>query len=183
MSKFIFSLLLFLSILSSCSSDKVNESSNKDNGVDIAVAIYRYDDSFISFMRRNIESFLKSNSVKFTMSDADNDQVKQYDQIDAAIQRNVDALAINLVDPLAANLVIEKAKPSNIPVIFFNKEPKKEDLLSYDKVWYVGTRSVESGDMQGEIVLNAWMSNSSLDKNKDGKLQYVLLKGEETPRC
>ena len=76
-------------------------------------------------------------------------------------------------------MVIEKVKPSNIPVIFFNKEPKKDDLLSYDKVWYVGTRSVESGDMQGNIVLNAWLSNPSLDKNKDGKSQYVLLKGEE----
>lgn len=177
MNKFIFLLLLFLSILSSCSSKKVNESNDKS--IDVAVAIYRYDDSFISFMRRNIETFLKSDNVKFTMTDAENDQVKQYDQIEAAIQRNVDALAINLVDPLAANLVIEKVKPSNIPVIFFNKEPKKDDLLSYDKVWYVGTRSVESGDMQGNIVLNAWLSNPSLDKNKDGKLQYVLLKGEE----
>lgn len=123
MNKFIFSLLLFLSILSSCSSKKVNESNDKS--IDVAVAIYRYDDSFISFMRRNIETFLKSDNVKFTMADAENDQVKQYDQIEAAIQRNVDALAINLVDPLAANLVIEKVKPSNIPVIFFNKEPKK----------------------------------------------------------
>ena len=176
MNKFIFSLLLFLSILSSCSSKKVNESNDKS--IDVAVAIYRYDDSFISFMRRNIETFLKSDNVKFTMTDAENDQVKQYDQIEAAIQRNVDALAINLVDPLAANLVIEKVKPSNIPVIFFNKEPKKDDLLSYDKVWYVGTRSVESGDMQGKIVVDAWKADPTLDKNGDGVIQYVLIKGE-----
>lgn len=49
--------------------------------------------------------------------------------------------------------------------------------MSYDRVWYVGTKSRESGDIQGEMVLNAWKSNSKWDKNNDGKIQYVLLKG------
>ncbi len=111
-------------------------------------------------------------------SDLENDQVKQNDQVDAAIQREVNALAINLVDPSSASFMINKIKPTGIPVIFFNKEPSREDMMLYDKAWYVGTLSEESGNIQGDIVVNAWTSNPLWDKNGDGKIQYLILKGE-----
>ena len=148
----------------------------KDGQPRLGITIYSYNDNFLSFMRRNIESML-TGKASFIMNDSENDQAKQYDQIDAAIQRKVDALAINLVDPMSANVVIDKAKASGIPVIFFNIEPRLEHIMSYDKVWYVGTRSRESGDIQGEMVLNAWISNPKWDKNGDGKIQYLLLRG------
>ncbi len=152
------------------------ENSKKDGQPRLGITIYSYNDNFLSFMRRNIESML-TGKASFIMNDSENDQAKQYDQIDAAIQRKVDALAINLVDPMSANMVIDKAKASGIPVIFFNIEPRLEHIMSYDKVWYVGTRSRESGDIQGEMVLNAWKSNPQWDKNGDGKIQYLLLRG------
>ncbi|WP_300756599.1 galactose ABC transporter substrate-binding protein [uncultured Brachyspira sp.] len=174
MNKAIFYFLiisLFLSI--SCS----NNTKTANDEIEVGITIYRYDDSFISFMRRNIETMLNG-KAKFIMNDSENDQVKQNDQVDAAIQRNVNALAINLVDPASASFMINKIKPTGIPVIFFNKEPSKEDMMLYDKAWYVGTLSEESGNMQGEIVVKAWKENPAWDKNGDGKIQYVLLKGE-----
>ena len=166
------SILLFTLLIISCGN---NTKSN--NEIEIGITIYRYDDNFISFMRRNIETMLNG-KVKFIMNDSENDQVKQNDQVDAAIQRQVDALAINLVDPASASFMINKIKPTGIPVIFFNKEPSKEDMMLYDKAWYVGTLSEESGNIQGDIVVKAWTSNPAWDKNGDGKIQYVLLKGE-----
>lgn len=167
-------ILFFVLIVSfiGCS----EENAEKDKQVRLGITIYSYNDNFLSFMRRNIESML-TGKASFIMNDSENDQAKQYDQIDAAIQREVDALAINLVDPMSANMVIDKAKKVGIPVIFFNIEPRLEHIMSYDKVWYVGTRSKESGDIQGEIVLKAWQSNPKWDKNGDGKIQYLLLKG------
>lgn len=165
------SFLLFISLIS------CGNTSKSDDNIEVGITIYRYDDNFISFMRRNIESMLDG-KVKFIMNDSENDQVKQNDQVDAAIQREVDALAINLVDPSSASFMIDKIKPTGIPVIFFNKEPSKEDMMLYDKAWYVGTLSEESGNIQGDIVVKAWTSNPAWDKNGDGKIQYVLLKGE-----
>ena len=165
------SILLFVSLASCVNSSKSNDE------IEVGITIYRYDDNFISFMRRNIETML-TGKVKFIMNDSENDQVKQNDQVDAAIQRQVDALAINLVDPASASFMINKIKPTGIPVIFFNKEPSKEDMMLYDKAWYVGTLSEESGNIQGEIVVKSWASNPAWDKNEDGKIQYVLLKGE-----
>ncbi|MCZ9887514.1 galactose ABC transporter substrate-binding protein [Brachyspira hyodysenteriae] len=165
------SVLLFISLISCGNSSKSNDE------IEVGITIYRYDDNFISFMRRNIETMLNG-KAKFIMNDSENDQVKQNDQVDAAIQREVDALAINLVDPASASFMINKIKPTGIPVIFFNKEPSKEDMMLYDKAWYVGTLSEESGNIQGDIVVKAWTSNPAWDKNGDGKIQYVLLKGE-----
>ncbi|TVL84424.1 galactose ABC transporter substrate-binding protein [Brachyspira hyodysenteriae] len=165
------SVLLFISLISCGNSSKSNDE------IEVGITIYRYDDNFISFMRRNIETMLNG-KAKFVMNDSENDQVKQNDQVDAAIQREVDALAINLVDPASASFMINKIKPTGIPVIFFNKEPSKEDMMLYDKAWYVGTLSEESGNIQGDIVVKAWTSNPAWDKNGDGKIQYVLLKGE-----
>ena len=165
------SILLFISLVSCGNSSKAN------NEIEVGITIYRYDDAFISFMRRNIETMLNG-KAKFIMNDSENDQVKQNDQVDAAIQREVDALAINLVDPASASFMINKIKPIGIPVIFFNKEPSKEDMMLYDKAWYVGTLSEESGNIQGDIVVKAWQENPAWDKNGDGKIQYVLLKGE-----
>lgn len=169
---FIILFFVLMVLFVGCSEDNAE----KDEQVRLGITIYSYSDNFLSFMRRNIESML-TGKASFIMNDSENDQAKQYDQIDAYIQRKVDALAINLVDPMSANMVIDKAKKVGIPVIFFNIEPRLEHIMSYDKVWYVGTRSKESGDIQGDMVLKAWLSNPKWDKNGDGKIQYLLLRG------
>jgi methyl-galactoside transport system substrate-binding protein len=65
-----------------------------------------------------------------------------------------------------------------VPIVFFNKEPSRKALDSYDKAYYVGTDSKEAGVIQGELIAKHWAANPSWDLNKDGVIQYVLLKGE-----
>jgi len=143
----------------------------------IGVTIYKYDDNFMSFVRRAVEKNAEG-KAELIMNDSQNNQSTQNEQVDMMISKGVKALAINLVDPQAASTIVSKAKAANLPVIFFNKEPDAAVLASYDKAWYVGTTSSESGVMQGKVIVDAWKADSKLDKNGDGKLQYVLLKGE-----
>jgi methyl-galactoside transport system substrate-binding protein len=142
----------------------------------IGVTIYKYDDNFMSFVRRAIEK--NGDKAELIMNDSQNDQGKQNEQVDTMISKGVKALAINLVNPQGAATIIAKAKAANIPVIFFNKEPSQADLKSYDKAWYVGTTSAESGVMMGQLIVDAWKAHPEYDRNKDGKIQYVMLKGE-----
>lgn len=151
----------------------------KDGGKPkIGATIYKFDDNFMSYVRRSIETAAKD-KAELALNDSQNDQAKQLEQIDTMISKGVKSLAINLVDPKAATSVIDKAKKDNLPVIFFNKEPDAAVLNSYDKAYYVGTKSEEAGILQGKLIVDQWNKNKDKwDKNHDGKLSYVLLKGE-----
>ncbi|MGE9552718.1 galactose/glucose ABC transporter substrate-binding protein MglB [Erwinia amylovora] len=145
----------------------------------IGVTIYKYDDNFMSMVRKDIEKEAKNSpDVQLLMNDSQNSQSTQNDQVDVMVAKGVKALAINLVDPAAAAVVISKAKANDIPVVFFNKEPTAKALASYDKAYYVGTDSKESGVKQGELIEKHWKANPNWDLNKDGVIQFVLLKGE-----
>jgi len=145
----------------------------------IGVTIYKYDDNFMALMRKEINKEAEQlKDVKLLMNDSQNAQSIQNDQVDVLLSKGVKALAINLVDPSAAPTIIGKAKPDDIPVVFFNKDPGEKALAKYDKAYYVGTDPKESGLIQGDLIAKQWKVNPALDLNKDGKIQYVLLKGE-----
>ncbi len=162
------SILLFLT-LCGC----MNSMSDKPK---IGVCLYKYDDTYVSAVRQELEKISKNN-VELYLNDGKGDQGTQNDQIDLLIQKNIDVLVVNLVDVGAAQTVINKAKNADIPIIFFNREPSVEAMKSYDKAIFIGTNVKEAGIIQGEIVVNTW-KNTNYDKNKDGVLQYVMLKGE-----
>ncbi|MEE1043175.1 MAG: galactose ABC transporter substrate-binding protein [Clostridia bacterium] len=143
----------------------------------IGVCLYKYDDTYISTVRQELENIVGDKAVLY-LNDGKGDQGTQNDQIDLLIQKKVDVLVVNLVDVGAAQTVINKAKNADIPIIFFNREPSKEVLDSYNKAIFIGTNAKEAGIIQGEIVAKTWKSNEKYDRNKDGILQYVLLKGE-----
>ena len=145
----------------------------------IGVTIYKYDDNFMSLMRKEIAKEAQQlKGIELLMNDSQNAQSIQNDQVDGLLSKGVKALAINLVDPSAAPTVINKAKQDDIPIVFFNKDPGAKAIASYDKSYYVGTDPKESGIIQGDLIAKQWKANSALDLNKDGKIQYVLLKGE-----
>lgn len=142
----------------------------------IGVAIFDYSNNYVTYIRNSITTIAGDNA-EIQMVDAQNDQAKQVEQIDILISKGVDALCVNAVDPKAASTIISKAKAANIPLVFFNRSPSAEDMNSYDKCWYVGTTPADSGRMQAEMAMEAFKANSAYDKNGDGILQYVILKG------
>ncbi|HII3702520.1 TPA: galactose/glucose ABC transporter substrate-binding protein MglB [Pasteurella multocida] len=145
----------------------------------IGVTIYKYDDNFMSLMRKEINKEAEQfKDIELLMNDSQNAQAVQNDQVDGLISKGVKALAINLVDPAAAPTIIGKAKPDDIPVVFFNKDPGAKAIGSYEHAYYVGTDPKESGLIQGSLIAKHWQANPAYDLNQDGKIQYVLLKGK-----
>jgi methyl-galactoside transport system substrate-binding protein len=143
----------------------------------IGVAIYKFDDTFMSYTRNAIEANAQGKAVVTTV-DSQNAQPTQNDQVDQFITKKMNAIAINPVDRTAAGAIIDKAKAGKVPVVFFNREPFADDMKKWDQVYYVGAKAEESGTMQGEIVAEYWKANPGADKNGDGVLQYIMLKGE-----
>ncbi len=145
--------------------------------VEIGCAIYKFDDTFMTGVRNAIAEAAKD-KVKVDIVDSQNSQSTQNDRVDMFITKRLNSMAINPVDRTAAGVIIDKAKAENIPVVFFNREPLPEDMQKWDKVYYVGAKAEESGTMSGQIIVDYWTSHPEADRNGDGVLQYVMLKGE-----
>lgn len=143
----------------------------------IGAAIYKFDDTFMTGVRNAI-SQAADGKAEVEIVDSQNSQPTQNDKIDLFITKQVKSLAINPVDRNAAGVIIDKAQKANIPVVFFNREPLPEDMKKWDKVYYVGAKAEESGTMEGQLVVDYWKAHPEADKNKDGVVQYVMLKGE-----
>ena len=146
---------------------------------------YKQEDPFISFVAEAIEECAKEKEIKgnykitVNIVDAKGNLTTQNNQVDKFISQDYDVICVNIVDRTAASTIINKAKGADIPLIFFNREPVEEDMQLWNKVYYVGADAEESGRLQGEIFVDEYKNNKSfIDKNGDGKIQYVMLEGE-----
>jgi len=143
----------------------------------IGCAIYKFDDTFMTGVRNSILKTAEG-KAKVDMVDSQNSQATQNDKVDLFVTKKVKALAINPVDRAAAGVIIQKAKGAGIPVVFFNREPFADDMKKYDKAYYVGAIAEQSGTMEGKLAVDYWKAHPEADLNKDGVMQYVMLKGE-----
>ena len=166
MKRFLFALLVLVALGSSAFAQPK-----------IGVCIYKFDDTFMSYVRNQIETAAKGKAT-LSVQDSQYDQPKQNDQVDQFIVQGMQGLAINMVDPSAVSVLIGKAKAKNLPLVLFNREPVAADMAKYEKAYYVGAKAQDSGTMEGEIVADYWKKNPAADLNKDGVLQYVMLIGD-----
>lgn len=146
----------------------------------VGVSIYSYADNFMALMKKELETQSKNYPhLSLLMNDAQHSQTFQNDQVSTLLnKKNAKVLLVNLVDPAAYVTVAGKAKNAETPVIFFNKDPGGRALKEFSNAYYVGASAQESGRMQAELIAKHWKANSHYDLNKDGKLQYALLKGD-----
>lgn len=160
--------------------DDTTASSDVDlSGVSVGVCIYKFDDTFMTNVRNNMQAQADALGIEIAMVDSQNKQPTQNEQVDTFITKGMTALAVNPVDRTAAGPLVEKASAAGLPIVFLNREPEPDVMQSYDKVWYVGAKAEESGTMSGEIIADYWNANKdTADKNGDGKLQYIMITGE-----
>lgn len=78
--------------------------------------------------------------------DAENDILKQLDQVKNLISQNVDAIIVNPVDSSFTPQITKLASDANIPLVYVNRAPAEADLPK--NVVFVGSDEHYSGDMQ-----------------------------------
>ncbi len=160
--------------------------SDKIETIKIGVTLYRKDDTFITSLCTSLEKVAKEKEAEtgkkivINIVDGQSSQALQNDQVENFISQNYNVICVNMVDRTAAAVIVDKVKAANIPVIFFNREPVEEDLRMWNRAYYVGADAAESGRLQGEIIAKAYSGDhATIDKNGDGKIQYVMLEGEQ----
>lgn len=166
-------------VLSGCS----GKSEQTEKTLRVGVITYSQDDPFINGLTEELKVQLKAMENKqrriiVSTKSGNDDQQEQNEKVEEMIDAGCDVLCINLVDRTAPSRIVRMARNEDIPVIFFNREPVREDLMQWEKLYYVGCDAEQSGIMQGEIAAEYINSHPEVDKNEDGKIQYVLLEGE-----
>lgn len=166
-------------MLSGCS----GKSEQTEKTLRVGVITYSQDDPFINGLTEELKVQLKAMENKqrriiVSTKSGNDDQQEQNEKVEEMIDAGCDVLCINLVDRTAPSRIVRMARNEDIPVIFFNREPVREDLMQWEKLYYVGCDAEQSGIMQGEIAAEYINSHPEVDKNEDGKIQYVLLEGE-----
>ncbi|AGY77192.1 MULTISPECIES: galactose ABC transporter substrate-binding protein [Clostridium] len=147
-------------------------SSNKNEPV-IGFVAYEFNNTWITELKNEMYK-VSNGKARVDIWNGNNIQTVENDKISLFINRKVDVLDINPVDVNAAGQIIEKCKKANIPTVFVNRQPKKEDVEKWNKVYYVGAKAEQSGTIQGQMLVNYFKGHPT----QDGTIRYIMLKGE-----
>ncbi len=157
-------------------------SDGSTNG-EVSVFYYTYSDTYISSVRSAMDKLLTDAGLKYQNYDANGNQTTQTEQVTTALAKGSKLLIVNVVDTGsndAAQNIIDQAKAKDVPVIFFNRSVEESVVTSYDKCVFVGTDYEMAGHMQCEMIGKYLVENyDKLDLNGDGKISYVMFKGQE----
>ena len=172
-------VLASMLVLTSCK----EQQSSGNLRIQVGVASYNQGDTFISELVRSFKEQLSQYesdeiTTTVTVKDAAGVQRTQDDQVEELIDSGCNVLCVNLVDRTDPSEIIDLARENDVPIIFFNREPVAEDLMQWSGLYYVGAYAEQSGEIQGELAADIIRDTSSIDRNKDGKIQYVVLEGE-----
>lgn len=166
--------LLSLLLLGSCSA----------KGNQVSLFVYASDDTFIQSTVGYLDNVFKDGDIYVKKYYANRSQSLQNEQITGEIEsKESNVLILNTVDRLADSAIIEKAKRYDTPIIFFNREPLDRDLPVTGHYYYVGSDFKSEAYLQAQMVADIFGDPSNLnkkyDKNGDGIIQFVMLKGEQ----
>ena len=188
----ILALVMSLSLVACGSSDSGTTEPDADAGsgdtataseLKVGVFYYTYSDVYITSVRTALDAQLTNLGITYQDYDGNNTQPNQLDQVNTAIADGYNLLIVNIVEtssPDAAQNVVDAAKAADIPVIFFNREVADDVVNSYEKCAFVGTDAAEAGHLQGQMIAEFLSENyDAVDLNGDGKISYVMFKGQE----
>ena len=145
----------------------------------IAVSIYSQNDDFMKNYAGELQNAANSLNEPIVINYAQDDMVKEIQQLQLAVESGAKSLIVNPVDPESIGQILKLAKENgNLPLVFINRKPKDKVLDAYANAWYVGSNAAQSGIFQAEILTDYISAHPEADLNKDGKISYFLLQGE-----
>ncbi|MDO5737959.1 MAG: substrate-binding domain-containing protein [Eubacteriales bacterium] len=179
--KYIIALIVFTMLFTSaCDLDSYKQeeqAGGKPKRQKFGIFYHDFSDGYIS----NIRDVLKENideaaGFEILEFDGQNNQNTQNQQVAGAIGTGLAVALINACDTSELSELTEMLSKADIPIIFWGREPEDSSLYELGKICYIGPLEEEAGRIQGQLILDYWQA-ASRDRNKNGKLDYVLLQG------
>ena len=158
----------------------------EDKYIHVGIAVYDLKDTFMESYVQSLQELIETTTiagkkVSYEIYDAEGNSRQQEKQLQYMYAQEYDVMLVNLVEPASSASVLNSAEEADIPVILFNREVAEKDLDITKDVWYVGTDAKAAGKIQAEMLTKLWEEQQeTIDKNKNGKLDYILVEGEES---
>lgn len=177
MKKRLISLLLILCL---CPAALVGCGEKKEKA---DIFYYTFSDTYISSVRTALKKELTDRGLSSSDYDGSGSQTTQTEQVRTTVTGGAKVLLVNIVNTGSDDAAIEivgLAKDAGVPLVFFNREVSDSIVNNYDQCAFVGTRAEEAGMLQGEMIGEYLLAHyDELDLNGDGRISYILFKGEE----
>lgn len=152
-SKTLFSIAILFFILSGCTMDPPEWAIEKKkidmDNIKIGLSISTLNNPFFVAVRDGVELEVTREKMQLIVADAQNDSVRQSNDIEDLIQQRVDVLLINPVDSSAVSSAILSANQAGIPVITIDRSADKGKVVSL-----VASDNVAGGKMAAQFILD-----------------------------
>lgn len=142
----------------------------------IGIALASVDDGYVASARRALEEEA-AGKAKLTVLDGQNQRSIQDKQLDSLLV-DEDALIVNPVDGAAIEELCARAQAARVPIVFFGRNLPSSPLPPWRKSYFIGGKIDEADALQAEMIADYWKARPEADKDKDGKLEYLLLRGD-----
>ncbi len=141
--------------------------------------VYNFSDPQQNAVMNGCDPIYKEAGITYNFNDGEAKQNVQNDQIDNAIKKGATMLVVGMADISSGQNVVDKAKTAKLPILFYNQQPDKSVIDSYENCWFVGSDSRGGGLMQGEMAAATILADyAKYDRNGDGTIQYVMIRSD-----
>ena len=127
-------------------------------------------DEFLSSLEAGAKKAAGELGVNLVTQDANQDESKQIQYVQAAAADGQKAIIVNPINPSACQSIIDAA--GDMKVVFVNRVPDDTSILNENAV-YVGSDEHTSGKFQGDFLAKYFKDKGQTD------IKYILLRGIE----
>jgi len=145
-------LLLAVGLLAGCGGDTNGGGEEEETAMRIGFAQANLNDTFQTYV---VDAALaKAAELGYTIdvTDAQEDVVKQQDQVVAMIEQGYDAIMVVPVDTSAMQPITDAVTAAGIPLVYVNRNPFGTDTPP-EGVYYVGSQEIVAGELQGKYLV------------------------------
>lgn len=145
-------LVLALGMFTACGGG-AEEEAPADETVTIGFAQCNLNDTFQTYVVDAASAKADELGYKIDVQDAQEDVVKQQDQVNTMIEQGYDAIMVVPVDTAAMGPITEAVTKAGIPLIYVNRNPFGTEEPPAG-VYYVGSQEIVAGQLQGQFLID-----------------------------
>lgn len=140
-----------------------------------------FADTFIANARQTLENISAADgTIQVNSADSQGAIETQTSNVSNFYTQGVKYLVLNNLNTNAISEICNDADENDVTLIIANSDsPSDEDFEKHEDLYFISSQAELSGRIMGEALAEYWNANPSADRNGNGKLDYIMLLGQQ----